>query len=172
MLPEIKQRSLQIIVLGLMMAAVGHFADSPTYKVMNPSQTELRLVIRHSGVLIGACEMKPAEELEKLPANMRQPMNCPREKSPLSLELLVNDEVLHRGVVRPSGIHDDGVLALYQNFRVPGGSTDIELRVKDQVDLENYNYTLRETLELSRDSVILIEFTDQGISFSQPGLGA
>ncbi len=172
MSPEIRQRGLQIITLFLMMAVLGYFADSPVYRVMEPSQTELRLIVRHSGILIGDCEMKSADELEQLPANMRQPMICPREKSPLSLELRVNDEILHQSMVRPSGIHDDGVLALYKSFRVSGGTTDIELKVKDQMALETYNHIEKNTLDLSRDSVVLIEFTDEGISFSQPGLGA
>ncbi|MBT4159893.1 MAG: hypothetical protein HOC70_12620 [Gammaproteobacteria bacterium] len=169
MSPELLKRSRQVIVIGLMMVALGYLSDRPTYRIMEPSQTELRLIIRHSGVLIGACEVKTPDELKSLAPNMRQPMTCPREKSPLSFELWVDGEILHQSVVKPSGIHDDGVLALYRSFRLAAGKKEIELKVKDQAELAEFNLRLKQTLDLSRDSVVLVELTDKGIQFSQPG---
>ena len=167
---DLTQRALQIFIIVVVIAGIGYFADNPGYRVTAQGKTELRLVIRHSGILLGECERQSAEDLDSLPANMRQPMSCPREKSPLSLELRMNDAPLFRGDVHPSGLHDDGVLALYREFSVPTGTADVALMVKDQVALENYNHRLEKQLDLSRDSVLLVSFTDQGISFIQPGL--
>jgi hypothetical protein len=160
----------QALVIGVVLLAIGYFADSPSLRVMDPATTELKLVIRHSGKLLGECEPMSVEGMANLAPNMRQTMVCPREKSPLSIELLANNRILVKKHIVPSGIHNDGVLAFYQRFVLPAGSTMIQLRVRENADSDTYSHVLNEELQLSPDSIVVVEFTDTTIRAYQPGM--
>jgi hypothetical protein len=172
MLGNVLKRVLQVLVISLMLAAIGYFADSPAYRVLDDIETEIKLVVRHSGKLIGECTAYSPEEIAEQAANMRRALSCPREKSPLLVELLIGDEVIYENTVHPSGIHSDGVIALYKNFHVPKGTASIELRVKDRASAEEYSHRMREDLQLTSASILVVEFTDRGIAFTQPGMDA
>ncbi len=166
---DIPRRLAQVFVILALLLILGYFADSPPYQVLEDNQTELKLMVRHSGKLLGECEVLSAPDLEKVQPNMRQPLVCPREKSPLFVELKINDTLAYERTVYPSGIHNDGVLALYQRFPLPVGRSSIELKVKEKADSEEFSHELSQTFDLSTESILVVEFTDSGLHSYQPG---
>ena len=157
-----------VLFIGLT-AFVGYFSDRPVHSALPADQSELKLVIRHSGKLMGECHQMSTADLDKLAPNMRKPMVCPREKSPLSVELSLNDSVRFSGEVQPSGIHNDGVLALYRMFPVSTGDVVVQLRIKDDIRQDDYTHTFRETMSVDPSSIVVLRFDDEGIRAEMPG---
>ena len=75
----------QIVLYGAFAAFIGFFATSPRYQHLAPDQALVKLSLAHFGDR--ECRKRTAEELKQLPPNMRAPMECPRERSPLTIEL-------------------------------------------------------------------------------------
>jgi hypothetical protein len=48
------------------------------------------------------------EEIAKLPPNMRRPLDCPRGRRPIYVELDVGHQVSYRASLPPTGIAGDG----------------------------------------------------------------
>ncbi len=161
---------MQFVVFASSALILGYLSDWPSYRMYPPGHTELKLVVRHSGKLLEACRERSAEELSALPRNMRRATVCPREKSPMMVELSIDGEVRHHSTIHASGIHDDGVLALYKKFPLPPGTVDVRLRIKDDTRLEEFSHDFEAQFEVSSASTLVIQLNDAGINAYQPGL--
>jgi hypothetical protein len=75
----------QVILYGAFAAFIGYFATSPTYHQIPDDVALIKLSISHLGDR--ECRKRTPEELEKMPPNMRAPMDCPRERSDIKLEV-------------------------------------------------------------------------------------
>ncbi len=73
----------------------------------------------------------PPEELAKLAPNMRTPLKCGRERSPVTIEVDLDGAQVYRHVAVPSGLSSDGASAVYQRLQVPAGEHRIAVRLKD-----------------------------------------
>jgi hypothetical protein len=71
------------------------------------------------------CRPRTAEELAKLPPNMRRPMVCARERLPVAVELLLDGAPLYQAVLPPTGLAGDGPSRAYQRFAVPPGQHEL-----------------------------------------------
>ncbi len=161
---ELTIRHWVVILLGsgLIMGAAGMFSHSPSVTVVPEHSTQLKLVVRYSGQRLGECEPLDADALSRLPANMRQPIVCPREKSPLYAELVVDGETRVEATIAPSGIHHDGVIALYRELSVPVGTVQVTMNIRDRADVQEFSHVLHRKLELDADRVVTIHFSDDG----------
>jgi len=143
---------------------IGYYTIAPGYQYADGQSSVLKLVVRHSGVLLGECRVMSQPELMKLPPNMRIPEDCPRGKAPLSVSLLVDDRVFYDGIIKPSGLHSDGVLALYQQFNIPPGQASVRLAIESaKQDLQLFE---RE-INVRPSDVLLLEYHDTGFNLSR-----
>jgi hypothetical protein len=143
---------------------IGYLSVAPGYQYTDGQSSVLKLVVRHSGFLLGECRVVSQEELMKLAPNMRKPQDCPRGKAPMSVSLLVENEVFYDGIIKPSGIHSDGVLALYQQFNIPPGQVSVRLAIESgKQDLQLFE---RE-LAVRPADVLLLEYHDSGFNFTR-----
>ncbi|MEX0941497.1 MAG: hypothetical protein WD002_03025 [Pseudomonadales bacterium] len=165
-IPEFSARQwLALIVLWVLLAlTVGVFSQWPPITMLEPGATELKLTIRYSGKRLGECRQMEAPELERLPPNMRQNLVCPREKSPLLAELRVNGELRYQDTIAPSGLHNDGVLAAYEQLAVPVGKVHVSLRIKDDERLEEFTHEYEDDLLLTADRSVRLHFADSGFT--------
>lgn len=97
---------------ALFAAFIGYFSNLPAYQHLPPDQAMVKLSLRHSGQLLGECQQRNPEELAKLPATMRAPADCPRERAPLELVLEVNGETILDEQIMPRGLHKDGMASM------------------------------------------------------------
>ncbi len=164
---EMALGSLLLVVITL---ALGYLTAAPAYEVLAKDQTELKFVVRHSGQRLGICQVSGAVELAKLAPNMRQLEVCPSEKSPMEVELRLNDQVRFSGQIIPSGIHNDGVIALYRRFAVDVGPIDVRLRLKNDVREDAFSHDFHQTINAGPDSIVVLQVNDSGIRVYQPGL--
>ena len=62
----------QVILYGAFAAFIGYFATNPRYQHIGPDRALLKLSFAHFGDR--DCRKRTAEELEKMPRNMRNPL--------------------------------------------------------------------------------------------------
>lgn len=149
---------LQILVAGLFAAGLGYCSNRPGYQHLEGDQAVLKLSLRHAGQILGECYTRTPEELADLPANMRTPMVCPRERSPLVLELRLNDELVLSEVLPARGLHNDGRASAYHRLVVPVGRLDVAVRLKDHVEKESFQYQARRSVEIGPRENLVIDF--------------
>jgi hypothetical protein len=148
----------QIVAYAVFMALIGYFATSPAYTHLPPDEAMIKLSFAHYGKIVGECRERTPEELAKLPANMRNPMDCPRERSPITIELDLNSEQIFRAELSPSGLSRDGMAYVYQSFQVPAGSHQLELRMRDDVRTEEFDHVRSVSIDLEPAQLLVIDF--------------
>jgi len=155
----------QGIAFALFAVFIGYFSNSPAYEHLPPGQAMIKLSLRHSGQLLGECRTLDAEQLAKLPPTMRTPMDCPRERSPLALELELDGRVVLSEEVPPRGLHKDGMASMYRRINVPAGPLTVRVRMKDHTAQTDFPYTAERSFTLRPAQVLVIDFDSQAKRF-------
>lgn len=147
----------QAVLYVPFLAAIGYFSTQPAFRQLAPGQALIRLSLTHAAQRKGECRQRTAEELAKLPPNMRAPLVCPRERAPLVVELELDGTLVVREVVPPTGLTKDGAATIYRRLPVQAGTHQLTARLRDRVEGE-FNYTRQAELELKPGRVLVIDF--------------
>ena len=140
-----------------LMAILAYFSTEPRFSMVAPDEALVRVSFIHATQRREACRERSAEELAKLAPNMRASQDCPRERSPLLVELELDGKLVLRREVQPSGLRHDGNVAVYERMALPAGRHRIVARLRDRAQGE-FNYAKDETLELAGGRVLIIDF--------------
>jgi hypothetical protein len=140
-----------------LMLLIGYFSSAPVFVHLPAGEALLRLSIAHAGERRQACRDRSQEELAKLPPNMRAAQDCPRERSPLLVELEIDGELRYRTEALPAGTQRDGLATLYHRLPIAAGTHRIVVRMRDRPQGE-FNYVRDETLDLAGGDSVLIDF--------------
>ncbi len=163
---ERKNYFLQAFNYLIFMSLIGYFSTSPAYRHLPEGQAQVVLAFSHAGQHVEPCKQVSPEELAKLPPNMRRPTECPRARSPVKVELLMDGEPLLSTVAEPPGLFGDGGVDIFLDATVPAGKHHFEVRMNDSVRIEGFNYTGEKTVELAPAQLLFIDFnTEQGFIF-------
>ena len=141
--------------------AIGYLSASPRYHHLPPDQAMIRLSVSQPGQPIGECRPLSEAELAARAPNMRKPEECPRERAPLSIRLLVDGAVVYQDTILPSGLRRDGSSAVYLRLPVAAGTHRIEAAVNDDATVYGYAYTRETTVSLDAGQMLTIDF-DRG----------
>ena len=148
----------QVVLYALFALVIGVFSHWPTYHPLAADQALIKLSFTHTGKPVGECRQQTPEELAKLPPNMRAPIKCPRERSPVTVELDIGGRtVLHR-VAAPSGLSRDGASAVYQRLPVPAGPQRIAVRLNDDARQSGFTHQREATVTLAPAQILVIDF--------------
>lgn len=150
--------SLQILNYLIWITLIGYFSSGLEYHLLEPNQAVITLALTHSGQLKGECRKRTAEELAKLPPNMRAPLECPRGRSPIEVRIVADDLVLFEKTLLPAGLSGDGRVDVYKQFKVPSGSHQLLMQLKDSVKVQDFNYVREEKVTLVPGQIQFIEF--------------
>lgn len=148
----------QWVLYGAFAAAIGYFATAPAYVRLAPDQALIKLSFSHAAAPLGECRERTPQELAQLPPNMRAPLICPRERSPVELELALDGRTLLRTSLPPRGWQRDGAATLYQTYAVPAGRHRLRVRLKDDARLSDFNYVREEEIALAPGQVFVVDF--------------
>lgn len=148
----------QVVLYAGFAAFIGYFANNPAYTQMDPSAAAITLSFGHAGERKSPCRRLTPEEIAALPANMRKPMDCPRERVSLLVELLIDGEQVYHGYRAPSGLAGDGVSTVYERFTVSPGRHRITARLRDSRREEGFDYELDEEIDLASGQHLVIDF--------------
>lgn len=149
--------ALQALFYIPLMAAIGYFSRAPQFTHIRSDEALLRLSIAHAAERKFPCRKRTAEELARLPPNMRALEDCPRERTPLAVELEVDGEVKFRTEVQPAGVQRDGLATLYHRMTLPAGEHRIAVRMRDRPQ-EGFNHVREERIVLAGGDSLVIDF--------------
>ncbi len=148
----------QIVLYGLFIVFIGVFSRWPSYQVLAPDLALIKLSFSHHGKPVSDCREASAAELAKLPPNMRAPVRCPRERSPVTVELDVDDAAVYRHVARPSGLSRDGAASVYHRIEVPAGQHRLRIRLADDARVAGFSHQREAVVTLAPAQVLVIDF--------------
>jgi ferredoxin/coenzyme F420-reducing hydrogenase delta subunit len=150
-------------VAGLSLA---YCSVAPRHESLGPDEAVISLSFSHAGRPKQPCKPLTAEELARLPPNMRRPRDCPRERWPIEVELIVNQERIYAGMHPPAGLWDDGPSTVYKRFRVPAGEQTLTVRLRDSGRAEGYDYQRTASVRLDPRENLVIDFRADSGDFS------
>ena len=147
----------QLVLYLPLMALLGYFSTEPRFSAIAADQALVRLSFIHAAERKHPCRTRSAEELSRLAPNMRAAQECPRERSPVLVELEVDGGLLLRREVAPAGMHRDGNAALYARAPLAAGHHRIVARLRDRPE-GGFDYQREESIDLAPGDVLLIDF--------------
>lgn len=148
----------QIVIYALFGGLIGYFSSEPSYNYFSPDQTLVKLSFAHGAKHKGECRKRTREELQKLAPNMRKPMQCPRERLPVYVELELDGERIYQASLPPSGLSRDGPSQVYARLPIPAGRHEITARLRDTARTTGFDYERTETLDLKPGRSLAIDF--------------
>lgn len=153
----------QAVLYALFALTIGVFSQYPRYQHLPAGEALLKLSFSHPGQLKADCRKRTAEELAALPPNMRAPLDCPRERSPVTVELALDGTVISSRVIPPSGLHHDGPSTVYARFPVAAGPHRLSVKLDDSVREPGFNYAKDIAIELKPRQSLVVDFNaEQG----------
>lgn len=157
----------QALLYGAFAAFVALFSNWPEYRHLADDEALIKISFVHTGKPVSDCVRQSAEELAKLPPNMRAPTRCPRERSPIIVAVDLDDVNVLTAEAPPSGLSRDGASAIFRRLVVPAGERHLRVRVSDDVRERGEPYQRDEILALAPGEVLVIGFDagKGGISF-------
>ena len=158
---KIMQYSGQAVFYGLFVAVIGYFSSAPAYVHFPKDMALIKASFSHAGQPKEECHVRTADELANLPPNMRVPVQCGRERSPVMFDLELDGKEVYRAELPPAGLSRDGVSTVYQRFQVPAGRHHLRARLKDSVRVPDFNYIKEADVELAPAQVFVVEFNSR-----------
>jgi hypothetical protein len=150
----------QALCYALFFLPLVWLTSAPAYQQLPPELAVIKLAVRHAGAIIGECTALTSEEYADLPANMQRVETCPRERSPLRLQLLLDGETLYRESVPASGLHNDGVSSMYHRFELAAGSHHLRVLMNDDQAVAGDTWELSRDIELVPAQVLVVSFRE------------
>ena len=148
----------QAVLYALFAVFIGVFSHWPVYHPLDPGQALIKVSFSHTGKPVGDCVRRSVEELAKLPPQMRKAVDCPRERSPVSIEVDIGGQTVLNRVAQPTGLKRDGASAVYERVPVPAGEQNIAVRMKDDARAKGFTYQREASVTLAPSQVLVIDF--------------
>ena len=121
-MPELRYIVGQIIAFILFAAGIGYFSTSPSYTYHDPALALIMVSFSHASQRKEKCRRFTPEEIAALAPNMRRPMDCPRERVPVYVEVIMDGNNLLSKSYNPTGLSRDGSTSIYERIPVRPGS--------------------------------------------------
>ena len=157
----------QAVLYALFAVFIGVFSHWPPYHPLPPGQALIKISFTLTGKPVGDCRALTEEEKAKLPPQMRPKQICPRERSPVSIEVDINGKTVLQRTAEPSGLKRDGSSAVFQRLQVAAGEQRIAVRMKDDVRAPGFTSQREDTVTLKPSQVLVIDYNAEkgGITF-------
>jgi hypothetical protein len=147
-----------VLLYGLFALAVGAFSQWPRYRHLDAGQALIKVSFSRVGKPVGDCRSLTEAELARLPPNMRAPTKCPRERSPVTVQVDIDGTLALDRTAPPTGLSKDGASSVYERLVVPAGERRIVVRLSDDVRARDAGYRREATVRLSPGQVLVIDF--------------
>lgn len=155
----------QVAIFTAVLAVVSVFSDWPRYRQIPPQSAVVKLSFTHVAGRITACRERTAEELAKLPPNMRKPLECERRRGTLYVELDIDGDTIYSATLRPSGLSGDGPARVYERFVIPAGPHTVAVRMRDTPRTEGFDHAKTGEVLLVADQNFVIDFSRESAGF-------
>ena len=148
----------QVALYAAFAAVIAVLSSWPTYRHLPEGHALIRLSMIHHAQRVHECEAISAEELAALPPNMREPMRCPRERAPVTVEIDVDGALAHRETVSASGLSGDGPASVYRRLTVPAGVHHLSVRLRDSLRAEGFDFERNGVVDLAPAQILVVDF--------------
>jgi hypothetical protein len=155
----------QVVVLTALFAAVAVVTDWPSYHQIPAQSAILKLSFTHGSNREAECRRRTPEELAKLAPNMRKPLECPRTRGAVYVELEIDGRMMYQASLPPSGLSGDGPSRVYQRFVVPAGPHTLAVRMRDTPRREGFDYAKSGSIVLAADDNFVVDFRTEAGGF-------
>jgi hypothetical protein len=145
-------------ILMLIMGLIGYFSDSPSYQRFATDEAQIMLSLNHGGKPKGKCRVLSDKEIARTAKNMRRPTVCPRERLPVTVEILVDGKRLFLETAAPGGLAGDSPSRIYRRFSVPTGRHSLTMRLRDSARAEGFDYEKSADVDLAPRQRLVIDF--------------
>lgn len=156
----------QIVLYTLFIAFIGYFATSPAYTFLPEDKALIKLTFSHAGKRKQPCRERSAEELEKMLKHLRKKKDCPRERSPIDIEMKLDGETVYNASVSPSGMSHDLASPVYERIRLPAGEHHLQLSMRDDIHSKDFNYVFNKVVTMRPAQILVIDFDSEHGKFS------
>ncbi len=140
------------------MVVVWYFSTRPEYRQLEADQAVVTLAFAHAAKLREECRVRTQDELDRLPPNMRLPTECPRERSPITLEMFLDDSLIMKRVIEAPGLHQDQGIDVFHRIKVPAGDHQLTVLMNDDVKVSGPTYRYHEYVNLLPEQQLLVNF--------------
>jgi hypothetical protein len=155
----------QLIFYAATAAMLGYFANLPVYTHVPADKAVIKLSFAHGAGHKGECHRRSAEELAELAPNMRQALDCPRERLPVLVELNLDGAPLYHATLPPTGLAKDGPARVYERFLVTPGTYHLSARMRDSARADGFDYESDFDLALEAGQNLVIDFRSEAGGF-------
>ena len=148
----------QALNYTVFMAMVAYFSLMPTHRHLQDDQAVVTLAFGHAGKRVTECVRFTPEQLAEMAPNMRKPAECPRERSPVTIELRLDGERLTREVIEAPGLYNDQSIDVFRNFKVPAGSHELAVEMNDDANVSGPTWQLQRHVTLRPAQRLVVAF--------------
>ena len=148
----------QAVAYAVFAASMAYFSMYPVFTYFPDGQAQIKFSLSHSGKPKGDCRRLTGEEAGKVQANMRKPQVCPRERTPVTVELKLDGRVLYQETLPPGGLWKDGQSRVYQRLAAAVGRHKLNLGLRDSAREEGFDYEREVEIDLKPYQNLVIDF--------------
>lgn len=157
-MPRLLQWAGQAVLYLLFAAFIGVFATWPAYSMLEPGRALLRLSFSAPGRISTECRQRSAEELARLPRQMRSAQDCQRARSPVQARIELDGSVLFEQSFAPAGLARDGASSGYWRAPIAVGTHRLRVQFRDDVRATAPSHVREATIEVREGQIVLIDF--------------
>ena len=155
----------QFVAFAVFVMLLAVLSVRPRLRLMADDEAIVSLSFSHAAKRVGECRQLSQQELMLLPPNMRKADDCPRERHPLWIELLMDDQTLYQAVLPPAGLWADGKSTAYHRIRVSAGAHDFAIRMNDSGTSGSFDFENSSTITLLPGQNLVVYFDVDGQHF-------
>ena len=160
---------LQAFNYGLFIALIWYFSSAPSIALIGEDEAMITIAFAHAGELREPCRMLSQEELNQLAPNMRKIDDCPRERSPVTIEALLDGKPFYQASLQPPGLYGDGGVDVFHSAKVSAGRHFLSIKMNDSVQTEGFNHHFDQQVNIAPARILLISFDKaQGFVIENP----
>lgn len=148
----------QIIAFIPFAFGLGYFSNSPSYTYHDPELALIMVSFSHASERKEECRHYTTEEIAALAPNMRRPMDCPRERLPVYVEVIMDGKSLLSKSYNPTGLSKDGAASIYERIPVKSGSHQIIAKLRDSSRESGFDYESNISINLDAKEIFVIDF--------------
>jgi hypothetical protein len=157
-------------VIGQIMAYAAFSAvlvsvSMPAYQHHDPQLGAIKISFSHTGPRVSPCRRFTPEEIAALAPNMRRPMDCPRGRLPLLLEVDLDGDMLYSQQLYPTGLAGDGVGMVYERFAVTPGAHHLDMRLRDTRRETGFDYVADVDINIAPRENLTVDFRREAGGF-------
>jgi hypothetical protein len=157
-MPDMVRYAGQFLFFAIVAVFVGYFSNQPVYHQFPDGMAQIKLGFAHGAQRKIDCRKLTAKEIARLPANKRRPNNCTRERIPIHIQLMFDQQLLYDDLLIPTGLFQDGPGRSYKKIVVPIGSHSITVRMRDTKRAKGFDYEATRLVTLKPYQNFAIDF--------------